>query len=291
MSQAKPEISVIIPTTCEISRKKSLLRAIDSVCSQEGVDVEIIVVVNGKRYDPEFLQELKNNSQLNVQYQDEGSLPAALRYGRSMVGKKYFSFLDDDDEYLPDALINRAKELENNNNLDIVVTNGYTYTDRDRIRIDNISAVRNDPLASLIQENWLASCGGLFRSGTVHLDYFDGKTKYFEWTFLAFKLLINKHCFSFLDIPTFRVHDTASSLSKSEDYRLAIANFVRQLLSYDTPDNIKKSLKSKLAAALHSISGYYLRIGRKHDAWRYHIESISWPDGLKYLLYTRKFFL
>src|SRR4051812_40745209 len=46
-----PTIEVIIPTLCDTKRGPLLLRAIDSVVSQDGVLGLPVVVVNGSRFD------------------------------------------------------------------------------------------------------------------------------------------------------------------------------------------------------------------------------------------------
>src|SRR5690348_6425889 len=104
-------ISVIIPTTCETRRWASLRRAISTAASQENVSTEVIVIVNGDRVDPECFKQLRGMHNLKVVIQKEGSLPLALRYGRSLVSSPFFCFLDDDDEYLPGGLWQRLQPM------------------------------------------------------------------------------------------------------------------------------------------------------------------------------------
>ena len=54
--------------------------------------------------------------------------------------------------------------------------------------LECLAYAATDPLRALVIENWLASCGGLFRSDRVSIDYFDGVTRHYEWTFLAYSL-------------------------------------------------------------------------------------------------------
>lgn len=199
---------VIIPTTCEARRWTSLKRAIASALSQENTDAEVIVVVNGTRFDPVCYEELRNMPGLTVAYQKEGSLPLAQQFGRVQVTAPFFSFLDDDDEYLPGALKHRLRPLLADKTVDFVASNGYRVLgDRDHIALTNIDAIRRDPLLALSVENWLVSCGSLFRSCSVSAEYFDGKTAYFEWTLLAYKLASTLKM-AFVDVPTFRIHDS-----------------------------------------------------------------------------------
>lgn len=277
-------IAVIIPTTCEPSRCASLSRAIDSVLSQEGVDVEPIIVVNGNRYDEGFFVELRGRRELRVCYQEEGSLPAALRFGRTFVTQDFFCFLDDDDEYYPGALQMRLAPMLKDADLDVVATNGDMS---DGLRVYNVDAVNQDSLSAVIKENWLASCGGLFRTSAITVDYFDGVTKYFEWTLIAFRIAFAGHKIQFLDVPTFRIHDTPDSLSKSAEYQRSLVSFIEFLLDFDNPPRIRNALRHKLSAAFHFLSNQQLISGQRGPAWRYHMRCLAQPGGWRYLSYTR----
>lgn len=281
-------ISVIIPTTCETGRRGSLKRAIASVAAQERVSVELIVVVNGLRFDPECYEELRSMPGLNVAYLEEGSLPLAVKHGRSLATAPYFSFLDDDDEYLPDALWRRLQPLLSDEAIDYVVSNGYSCIEgRDRQAVINVEAVRNDPLRALLKENWLASCGGLYRSSRVSTGYFDGKTRYLEWTLLAYKLASTRKMV-FVDEPTYRIHDSLGSLSKSEAFREAEIGVLAQILTLDLPADIKVGLRVKIGRAYHSLSNHYRRQGDFRRAWRCHLASLRHPEGFRYLTYSRR---
>lgn len=281
-------INVIIPTTCEARRWSSLKRAISSVTSQKNVDVDVIIVVNGTRFDPGCYKELRNMPGLTVVYQEEGNLPLAVKLARSLVTAPFFAFLDDDDEYFPGTLWSRLQPLLVDETVGYVASNGYRCIGNQDVQdITNIEAVQRDPLCALIRENWLASCGGLYRSVSVTEDYFDGRTRYFEWTLLAFKLASTLKMV-FVDAPTYRIHDSPSSLSKSEAYREAEVGVLNQILALELPANVKSGLRIKLGKAYHSLSNYYRQEGELKRAWSYHLTSLRYPEGLRYLTYTRR---
>jgi glycosyltransferase involved in cell wall biosynthesis len=164
-------VSVIIPTACRTERAAAIRRAIESVLTQENVDLELIVIVNGPTYDRHLRHELEANPALRVAYLPEPNLPAAIRHGRSMVTRPFFAFLDDDDEYLPGALETRAAEMLAHPRVDVVATNGFWGPDKSPY-IKHTDGVEVDPLKALLKGNWLGSCGGLFRSATVCQEYF-----------------------------------------------------------------------------------------------------------------------
>lgn len=281
-------ISVIIPTTCEARRWDSLKRAISSVTLQENVDVEVIVVVNGTRFDPGCYEELRNMPGLSVVYLEEGNLPRAVKYARSLVTTPFFAFLDDDDEYLPGALWRRLQPLLADETVGYVAANGYSHVDgRDEQAVTNVEAVQRDPLRALLRENWLASCGGLYRSSSVSSDYFDGKTRYLEWTLLAYKLASSMRMV-FVDEPTYRIHDSPDSLSKSEAFREAEIGVLNQILALELPADVKNGLRIKMGRAYHSLSNHYRRQGDLKRAWSCHLTSLRYPEGLRYVTYTRR---
>lgn len=281
-------VDVIIPTTCEASRENSLLRAISSVKSQEGVFVSVIVVVNGERFSPALFEMLSARDDINVVYQMEGSLPLALRLGRSLVTAPFFSFLDDDDVYLVDALKCRLGPLLDNNDLGFVATNGYRCSDGvDCSLVSNAAVINSDPMRALLDSNWLASCGGLYRSSVVPLSYFDGCVAYLEWTYLAYSLSCDLKM-QFLDTPTFRIFDTPGSLSKHRAYRLSTVNALNSITRLDLPKYIRNALKIKIGGEWHDLSEMMRMENNLSQAWYFHWLSLKSPRGWRFLFYSRK---
>ena len=147
----------------------------------------------------------------------------------------------------------------------------------------------NDPLLTLFNENWLASCGGLFRSATVSPDYFDDAAQYYEWTFFAFRLALERRII-FLDIPTFRVHDSPLSLSKTLAYSTAEVHVLRRMLRFAMPARARAALREKLSRAWHGLSDFHRQRGEMQPAWTCHARSLFYPGGLRYLSYTSRLF-
>lgn len=294
VSNMRPSVSVVIPTTCESGRRPLLCRAIDSVFSQTDVDIELIVVANGNRVREDLYDELQADRNLRLARLETASLPAAQRHGRSLVTKEYFTLLDDDDELLPGALGNRTRSLQEDCSVDVVVANGYVTYDgsTDELHVKNFDFARVDPLVSLMHRNWLASCGALFRTRTIPIDFFDGVTKYHEWTLLAVRILLANRKLVFLDEPTFRKHEEIdNSLSKSAAYRNSLIDFLTMLLAFDMPTPARNALMKKIGRTLHSKADECRRHGYLTVAWKYHLRSMSYPDGWRYLLYTRRLLL
>jgi len=282
-------VTIVIATTCEAKRASSLHRAIGSLQEQRGPVPDILIVANGSRVDRDVAASVAGLPQVTVEYQQQGSLPNALRYGVSRVKTRYFGFLDDDDEYLPDALSLRCAALDADPAVDVVVTNGYGCTSGvDEVRLSGLAKAARDPLRALVTENWLTSCGGLFRIERVSAAYFDGVTRHSEWTLLGYKLALTRRV-AFIDVPTYRIHlDSPGSLSKSREYREGQAEALRQIAAMDLPSDVKRAVRVKLGRAYHGLATFFLAEGQRALASRYHVQSLRSPGGLAYLPFSRK---
>jgi hypothetical protein len=276
-------VSVIIPTTAELRRRDSLLRAIDSAISQHGAVAKLVVVVNGSRCYPSLLQELEELP-LQIVRLREASLPSAIHAGRLSVASQYFSFLDDDDIYLPDALECRLDAL-NSKGADFAVSNGINAAGG--LVIPDIRAAESNPLRALMTTNWLASCGGLYRSESISAEFFLELVKYVEWTVLGFRLLMAGKKVCFVDDLTFRLSDTEGSASKQRSMESVLngAAVVEYMFTH-APAEVRAGLAWKRAATYHEISDYCLHSGHLSQAWRMHVSSIR-MGGWQYLAYTR----
>lgn len=287
LSTASPAISVIIPTTCERNRWESLKRAIAGVLTQEGVTAQVIAVVNGNRYDPDCFEELKRMDRVTVLYQQIGSAPMAQTAGRKSVRTPFFAFLDDDDEFLPQALSTRLKPLMTDPQLDFVVTDGYRVVRGGEQLAVGKRLVKDDPLSTLCEKNWMASCGGLFRTSTVTEQYFSDPVPYMEWTYLAFRLTISlRMCW--LDTPTYRINSSVVSLSKSNAYINSEIGTLKRILALPLPPHIRRAVQIKIGRTYHTFAENSRRQGQRREAWRFHLESLLQPGGWRYLAYSRK---
>lgn len=276
-------VSVIIPTTAELGRRESLLRAIDSVLTQQGVATDLVVVANGVRCDEALLQVIEKLPVRIVRLR-EASLPSAIHAGRLSVKNQYFSFLDDDDIYLPDALSRRLDALHTGV-ADFAVSNGINAGGG--LVIPDIRRVENDPLRALMTRNWLASCGGLYRTESIPAELFHELVKYLEWTVLSFRLLMAGKKVCFVDQVTFQISETEGSASKQrsmESLQNAVA--VVDYMFTHAPAEVCRGLSWKRASTYHEFSNYCLRSNRMSQAWWMHWLSIR-RGGWQYVLYTR----
>lgn len=285
-ANAYVDVSVIIPSRAESSRAGLIDRAIESVLAQDGVRAKPIVVFNGHHYDSNVLNRLTQRAGIRCLFVD-GGLEEARVAGRDAVDAPFFAFLDDDDEFLPGSLEVRLKPLLHDLSIDVVVSNGFRETATGTIVTNpGIERYQHDPLRSLLNGCWLNANGGLFRSASIPRDFFAGLPPTLEWSYLAFHLAQTRKI-HFIDVQTFICRDTPNSLSKSKMFLLNHPSVWLRLLNTPLPDDVRVSLKRKYYSILHNLSVDFLERGELRSAWRFHLESLAYLGGWKYLPYTR----
>ena len=284
----RDDVTIIIPTACADERYETIKRAISSLSGQELGCPLILVVANGPRVSERILEEIATHSRIKIVRIAEGSLPRAIAVGRSHVTTPYFGYLDDDDEYLPHALTLRLRALEGNVHAAVCATDGYRHADGvDRLIETVYPESPHDPLRGLLRANWLASCAGLFRTDLVPETLFDGVTRYYEWTLLAYKLAISRQVV-LLPSPTYRLHVSSGSLSRSDAYRLAEPEVLKKIYHLNLPNDQKRAIAQRIGAAYHALSGHFHRQGQPRKAWEFHMRSLLRPSGWRYASYTAR---
>ncbi len=283
------DISVILPTKASPDRSLRLETAIKSVISQYGVRATVIVIANGAECDPRILAALRARSDLRVVYQEEGNYAEALKLGRNLVDTPYFAEIDDDDELLPLALSTRLERLINEPSVDVVVTNGFLRVNGTRsLLISNMAELSLNPLQTLATKMWLAPCATLYRTETISPSLFSDIPRYLEWTYLAAVLALRRKII-FLDEPTFiQDRDTKNSLSKSNAYIMQQPKAILHLLKLELPADVRDRFRKKYVEALHEASVLRLGEGKIKEAWRWHLTSLRYHYGWRYLSFTRR---
>lgn len=286
------KVSVIIATMASSNRARLLVRAVESIRASSTTTVAIIVVVNGRENDAAVCNWLIAQPDVRYEYMEEPSLPKAILRGRSLVATEFFATLDDDDEYLPLAIDIRMHAMNADAATDIVVTNGYRMTENvDTVCYQDLVNVSGHPLQTLMVLPWLSSCNALYRTASVGSEYFENSHPYGEWTWLAFKLAIKRKKIISLDALTFRIHDTAVSLSKTLAYASAQRELLERMLGLSPPPDVVKLIGKKMGAIYHQFSNSSLKMGNRAQALQWHLRSLIKPGGFRYLSYSRHFFM
>jgi glycosyltransferase involved in cell wall biosynthesis len=264
-----------------------LRRAVDSVLSQADVDVELIVVLNGDSYAPEVIAWLRAEPRIICAMLPGPDKPRATALGRSLVTRDFFSYLDDDDEYLPGGLARRAAFLAENPQLDCVATNGeYVVRGMTRPMLRKTDTFARDYIDSLLDgRNWMASCGATFRTASVSQKYFDNTTRHYEWTLIAFRIASTLNV-AFVDEPTYRVHDTADSLTKTTTYMECRTDILEDMKRWNKRPQLGWKILRNRAVAYHSACSFHRLNGNFGRAWSFHLKSLANVYGVKYVPYT-----
>lgn len=286
------EVTVIVPTLATLEREDSLLRALESLATAKGKHaIRVIVVVNGNRYSAHLLKKLPSLGVELIQIRD-ASLPAAILEGRKAVTSQYFCFLDDDDLYLPKAIELRVAAINQLPLADMVVTNGLRRSpNREEVALNLLREVESDPQIALFHENWLASCGALYRTASVPVSFFEQPHPYLEWTWLAFRLTCANCRIRVLDVPTFVINDTPGSASKSAAYIESPVSLYRRMLELGDRPDVRKLVETRLAAAYHAIADQQLHSRHLITAWTNHLRSLTCQGGWRYASFSRRLIL
>lgn len=111
-------VSVVIPT---FNRSTFLVRAIKSVLNQTYKNFELIVVDDGSTDDTELqLQQFIANNSIQYFKKSNGGVASARNFGITKAQGHWYSFLDSDDEWLPNKLQDQISFLKANSHLNIV---------------------------------------------------------------------------------------------------------------------------------------------------------------------------
>jgi hypothetical protein len=284
------KITTIIPTLCEPARRVQLLSAIASIHASSTESVRILVIINGQRFDIDLVRQLRNRDDLEVIQISEGSQTRAHLAGRGAVDTEFFSFLDDDDEYLPGGLDVRLTLMQADPSAAVAVTNGYLCpSGAERLLYSRLRNVAGNPLFELFQQNWLHNCNHLFRTDDIHIGYFEDPHPYMEWTWLAFRLAMEGKSVATSDIPTFRYYDTPGSLSKSTMFLSSRVALYDRMLAANPPRKIADIIRRRTSSAWHDISVAELAMGESLKAMSAHKNSMTahW-SGLKFASFSRR---
>jgi hypothetical protein len=283
------KVTVIVPTTAQRSRFSEIQRCIASIRASSINPIQIIAVVNGSRFDDEVCDWLKEQADLQYEYDVMPSAPNAVLHGRRLVTTPYFSTLDDDDEYLVGGTDLKMQVLDASPETDLVVTNAYRLCGSEEAVIySHLDRVPDQPLASLFEANWLHNGNALFRTASIHEVFFDNFRPYAEWTWLAYKFSLAGIRVETILQPTFRVHVTAGSLSQSDAYVDYYLPLYQSMLALTPPPEIEALIKRKMSAAWHLQSERELKRKQWGAAVRSHFRSLFLPGGVRYLSFSAR---
>lgn len=297
------DTTIIIPSACRTERKDCILKAINSVIDSAYCNPRVVFVANGPNVDSELLAYIAKLERVETKYLRTPSAPNAVMYGvENCVHTKYFGFLDDDDYLLPHAISNRQVALEAQPQYDVAIGQALRSTQGNLSRHMSDSQIEScgrDPFEVIFRQkiNWMTSSAGLYRASSIGVSYFQENISYFEWTYLAAKMLTSGVNFLFLDEPDHIILDDDAegeslSLSKTQKYAQYESDLMRAVKKLSLTKEQKKMVASKESDHFHDLAERMRDRGKGMEAFAHHLRSMKSLQGfMKYILSTRHFVL
>lgn len=220
-----PRVSVIIPL---YNKEDTIERAIDSILKQSYTDFEIIIVDDGSTDKSlEIVKTYVDNSIVRIIEQENAGPGAARNRGIVASRSELVSFLDADDEWLPDFLINAIDLFDAHKKIAGVITSFYEGPDRistsdgwyhKGIR-NGVIKVTTESLAPRVITliNFMNSWAMVVKRDTIlkYGGYYEkNKCTYGEDSYLWLKMIFNESFYLSLE-PLVWWHNESSGLSRN----------------------------------------------------------------------------
>lgn len=207
-------VSVIIPN---FNRENLIFRAVTSVLNQTYQNIEVIVVDDCSTDRSLTVLDKIRDSRLRLFKLEKNSGACVARNKGIEVAKgKYISFLDSDDEWLPDKLERQLDILEKKG-YDAVFTQYYYYAlhnKEDRYEIRPCLKKGSSYLSNILYANCVAMDTLLARKEIFNEIKFDVKLpRYQDWD-IAIQIA-KKFRLAFLEKPTLNVYEQMNSITYS----------------------------------------------------------------------------
>ncbi|MDQ2768552.1 MAG: glycosyltransferase family 2 protein, partial [Gemmatimonadota bacterium] len=207
---------------------------------------------------------------------------------REAVQTPWFATLDDDDLYLPNALLLRVRALEKRPECAGAFTNGYIRTEmNDVLHVKGNRRIGDDPIHEMVDSNWCLPGSWMCRSAMVGRDVFEDMPKHLECTYFALRVA-TQHPIVWLDAPTVIYHmGSPAADSRSRAFVLGQVRALRRIVQLDLPDDVRRAYRMRIASAYHSAAEHERKSGALLAACRWHVGSLLQPAGWRYASYTR----
>ncbi|TCV84275.1 glycosyltransferase family 2 protein [Sulfurirhabdus autotrophica] len=162
MINEAPLVSVVIPT---YNRVGLLRETIGSILSQTLQDFEIIIVDNMSIDGTEDYASHLDDSRIRYfRNPNNGVIAVNRNLGIRHAKGKYLAFCDDDDLWMPEKLQRQIDVMENNVDIGLCYTNGYSFRENDVIHTRLArKRVFSEHFRHLLWENCIPSSSVLVR--------------------------------------------------------------------------------------------------------------------------------
>lgn len=279
----KPCFSVIIPT---YNRSEILLRAINSVLSQTFQDFEIIVVDDASSdKTSDAIKQIQDTRLIYIRHSVNRGISYSRNTGLKLSNGKYITFLDHDDEYVPDRLMKLHDIFQKHNTIDLVY-HDYWLVDENQKRYFSIEEKQKGIELLPIHRNVfyiLPGCIAIKRECLSKIGFFDDTLgPYEDWDFL---IRASKFCrFYYLKEALYRWYVSGTN------YSLSVRNNIRALnkILYKYNEELYSN-RDKIGMFRALLSSWYIRNNQRLAAIREQFIASLLCSELKY--YKRLFHL
>lgn len=211
-----PKISVIIPT---YNREVLIVRAIRSVLNQTFSDFEIIVVDDGSTDNTkEVVQKIAEvDSRIIYIYEDNFGGPSRPRnLGIKNSRANFLTFLDSDDEMLPNKLEEQIKIFEKTKDINLGFVGCNAILDNGQNKKILPVGYRGDIFKNLLLGNFIHSCSNVLVKKEI-IDngnlFFDEKLSYLADWDMWLQISRAGYSFEYVDKPLFVYYEHSDSMS------------------------------------------------------------------------------
>jgi glycosyltransferase involved in cell wall biosynthesis len=211
-------VSIIIPV---YNTKLYLYNCIKSIQNQTYKNFECLIIDDGSEDESYLIAQSFCNidDRFKLFRQKNGGLSSARNKGINHAVGHYISFLDSDDYWAPDKLLNQMKVLETSNYINSVVfSRGIGISPSGKIFNDHLIVYNNNPL-DLLSHNSVDGSGSSILIPKEIVDkigFFNESLRSFEDLEYWFRIAISGYRFLFVESPDVIMTQRNDSLRKSK---------------------------------------------------------------------------
>lgn len=206
------DVSVIMAT---YNRGNSIKRAIDSALNQSFKNFELIIVDDGSSDNTKEIVNNINDDRVSYYYKENGGQSSARNYGIKKAKGKYIMFLDDDDEYVEDALERILKKIKETDLKWIYCTQYLSVRKNEEVLINRGNGIKGNVYKYLLGGNFLGT-GEIFSKEVFEAaGYFDETLKIYEDKEMRVRIAKLGYNVDYLEGYIYKYYENDSSVSSA----------------------------------------------------------------------------
>lgn len=206
------DISIIMAT---YNRGKSIERAILSALNQSFKNFELVIVDDGSKDNTKEIVESIKDDRITYYYKENGGQSSARNYGIKRAKGQYIMFLDDDDEYVENALERSLKRIKETGLKWIYCTQYLSIRKDEEVLVDRGNGIKGDVYKYLLGGNFLGT-GEIFAKEVFEAaGYFDETLKIYEDKEMRVRIAKLGYAVDYLEGYIYKYYENESSVSSA----------------------------------------------------------------------------